>query len=177
MKNKTLFLLRHAKSDLPSLNSNDFNRPLTKIGNNSAKIVGKHIAELQNAPALIICSASKRTVDTAKIAIKEFKSEPTVSYEKELYEADEITLLTRIKKISEKNNNAMIIGHQPTIQNVASFLIFNKNSTEFNQLNAKFSTCAFAELIFVNLEWKNIRENSAKINKFTRPGDLMDESD
>ena len=64
---KTLYIIRHAKSDWNNPGLRDFERPLNKRGLRDAPFMGKKLVDLNVAPELIVCSPANRTTETVKL--------------------------------------------------------------------------------------------------------------
>ena len=64
---RTLILIRHAKSSWNNPLHSDFDRPLNERGNHDAPLMGKKLKLLNIIPDLIVASSAKRTRQTAKL--------------------------------------------------------------------------------------------------------------
>ena len=82
---KTLLLLRHAKSSWKKLNITDHDRSLNKRGKKDAPKMGKVIKELDIVPDLIISSPAKRAMDTAKLIAENCKYKKNIEMNPLLY--------------------------------------------------------------------------------------------
>ena len=65
MQNRSLTLVRHAKSSSKTEGQPDHDRPLNDRGNHDAPIMAKRLVERDCIPDLILCSSAKRTQETA----------------------------------------------------------------------------------------------------------------
>ena len=61
---RTLYVLRHAKSDWGDASLQDFDRPLNGRGRKAAKAMGSEMRERGLAPDLVYSSPSARTTET-----------------------------------------------------------------------------------------------------------------
>jgi len=114
MNLKTLYLVRHAKSDWSDQSLTDFDRPLNKSGKKDAPFMGKVLREKEVAPDIIISSPAKRAKKTAiEIAEKLNYTVERIIFNEELYDASSKEILHIVKRIDEQNNSAMIFGHNP----------------------------------------------------------------
>ena len=99
---KKLILLRHAKSSWDDPTLEDIDRPLSKRGVYSAKLMRKFIMnKLKNDITNIYSSPSKRTKSTCNYV---FNKNLTINYEKELYSFNFQDLLNWLKKIKGDKN-------------------------------------------------------------------------
>ena len=111
---KTLYLVRHAKSDWSDQSLTDFDRPLNKRGKKDGPFMGKVLREKEVAPDIIISSPAKRAKKTAiEIAEKLSYTVKRIIFIEELYDASSKEILHIVKSIDEQNNSAMIFGHNP----------------------------------------------------------------
>jgi phosphohistidine phosphatase len=111
---KTLYLVRHAKSDWSDQSLTDFDRPLNNRGKKDAPFMGKVLREKEVAPDIIISSPAKRAKETAmEIAGTLNYPSKKIFFEEELYDASSNNILSIVKNIDEKYSFAMIFGHNP----------------------------------------------------------------
>ncbi|MEO9210660.1 MAG: histidine phosphatase family protein, partial [Ginsengibacter sp.] len=68
---KTLIIIRHAKSKDPSFGQADFDRTLTKSGEEDAKHMAQNLIHRKIKVDEFVASAAKRTQLTARVFIKE----------------------------------------------------------------------------------------------------------
>jgi len=115
---KTLYLMRHAKSSwkepLP-----DRERPLNKRGRRAAKAIGKALARLGICPDLILSSTATRAYDTARRLAKRLDTSPQILSDDRLYEATESQILTTLYLHSIGQDEILLIGHNPTLSELA----------------------------------------------------------
>lgn len=121
-KTRCLLLMRHAKSTPASLGMSDHERPLEEKGINDASAVGKKLQKHGYEPDIVLCSDSKRTLDTWAQIKERFDSATPFIKSHKLYES---SLSDYQKVLISKGDDAktvMIIGHNPTIEHfVATF--------------------------------------------------------
>ena len=110
---KTLYLLRHAKSSWKELTLNDFDRPLNKRGKDNAPFMAEKMREKGVKPQLIISSPAKRAQKTAKIFSKVLNS--TLHLDEHLYGAEVSEIITIIQEAFEQYDEVMIVGHNPEL--------------------------------------------------------------
>jgi|LakMenEpi03Aug12_release.lakeMendotaPanAssembly.Ray.scaffolds.fasta_scaffold367896_2 phosphohistidine phosphatase len=119
----TLFLLRHAKSSWKHEKLLDIERPLNREGFEEADELCNWLQKNKLTINKVECSPSIRTYHTFLIANRELKiNQDKIQLNKELYESSLENYLNVIKKNLDSNRNLMIVGHNPVITNLASFL-------------------------------------------------------
>ena len=123
---KTLFLLRHAKSDWNADFKRDHDRPLNKRGQKGAKKIAKAMSDLNLIPEVVFSSDSKRTKETwqqvSKILKKKDISIP-ILYTEDLYHGE----LHDMQEILSNQDNGiqsiLLLGHNPGWEDAASTLL------------------------------------------------------
>src|SRR5687768_1175410 len=111
---KELILVRHAKSSWKDQDLTDFERPLNKRGKRDAPFMGGLLKKITQSPDLIISSPAARALSTAKIIAKELDF-PVDKIKKDIkiYLAEEVELFKIVKKISDKHQRIILVGHNP----------------------------------------------------------------
>tara|TARA_B100000809_G_C15136148_1_gene530677 strand:- start:2866 stop:3360 length:495 start_codon:yes stop_codon:yes gene_type:complete len=120
---KTLYLIRHAKSDWKNTELTDFERPLNKRGLKDAPFMSEKLKELAFNPDHIISSPSQRTTTTAKLICEEINYPlKDVCFDQSIYEASTNTLISLINLLPNNKNEIVIIGHNPSITELSNYL-------------------------------------------------------
>ncbi|MBD3844044.1 MAG: histidine phosphatase family protein [Campylobacterales bacterium] len=119
---KTIYLIRHAKSDWSDAALDDINRGLNKRGKKSIPIMAKVLKEKKIKPDIIISSPAKRTKLTINRLLKELGYKTKIKYTDELYLADPNTILSVVKEINDKYDSVFIIGHNPGLSEFANLM-------------------------------------------------------
>lgn len=119
---KTLILLRHAKSEDPSLLKNDFKRNLKNRGINDIHLIAQEFAKLNLIPSIVLCSSANRTKETLAEFQSEIKSDYNVSYLEDLYHATASTILEIIQRNESVGDTIMVVGHNFGISVLANYL-------------------------------------------------------
>ena len=119
---KKLIIVRHAHAVHDG--SADFNRTLTREGQEEAVAAGKMLKKNELIPDMIISSPAARTVQTAKkIAHKLDFPEDRIVYDREVYSADEYDMLRIIQRVDDSCKILMLVGHNPTLLHLAINLV------------------------------------------------------
>ena len=109
---KTLFLIRHAKSDWGMLD--DFDRTLTQRGKDDALLVAKKIADDLPHDLTIWTSSARRATLTAEIMTGHWKR--TINEHRlDLYTFDWNRLVEVIKSANDSIENLCVFGHNEGI--------------------------------------------------------------
>ncbi|MEM6903255.1 MAG: histidine phosphatase family protein, partial [Pseudomonadota bacterium] len=94
----------------------DHDRPLAPRGNRAAKQMGRFIKERALIPDRILCSSAKRTLETMAQIERDWPSSVAADIDRGIYLADTEALRTRIAETHENCTALMVIGHNPTFQ-------------------------------------------------------------
>lgn len=160
---RTLVLIRHAKSSWGNLTQSDFERPLNERGEHDAPIMGKRLKELGLEPDLIIASTAKRAKQTAKeIAGAIAYDKDDIQWEEKLYHCIPAVFEEVIYGIKDKVKTVFIVAHNPGI-------------TQFvNQLSPSFSlddmpTCGAVASHLDAAHWNEFNKVKKEVFLFEYP--------
>ncbi len=117
---RRLILLRHAKSDWPDVP--DLKRPLAKRGRHDAPVVGRWLRDRGYLPDAVICSVAQRTRQTWDLVAPALGGSPSVTFEPRAYGASALTLLYLARELPDTCRAALLIGHNPAIEDLAAHL-------------------------------------------------------
>jgi len=118
-KSKRLTLIRHANAEQDA-DVRDFERPLSRKGQNEALEMARRFQERGLVPDLILASAATRTRETAETFAKVL-GVPTrlVQADDALYLAEGDFILGAIRGVGPRVGHLMVIGHNPGISAAA----------------------------------------------------------
>ncbi len=119
---KTLFVLRHAKSNWDNPDLSDFERPLNSRGLDAARFIGGLIYERKLQPQIIISSPAKRAKQTAVLVKELAEISKPIKYDERIYEASPLSLFNLIREFDKKHESVLIIGHNPGFENLVRML-------------------------------------------------------
>jgi phosphohistidine phosphatase len=163
---KRLMLLRHAKSDWPA-GVSDHERPLGPRGRHDAPLMGQQISRRGLQPDHVIASTALRTRETFTL-IEPYLGRHTLRYERAIYEASPEAILRVIRSVDPAVASLLIVGHNPGLEQVASFLV-KGGGTAVDPLDEKFPTAALAVLDFEIEDWSAIAGHQAGLTLFLTP--------
>jgi phosphohistidine phosphatase len=166
---KTLFLLRHAKSDYPS-GVRDFDRPLNARGRNAAEAMGKELRQLGLAADHILASPAARVTETLVLLADGYGGRMPVEYDEDLYLASPEQLLARIRGADDAHRSLLIVGHNPGLQQLA--LMLGAAGQSRDRIREKYPTGALAEIALPVEHWSDVGEDQGDVARFIRPRDL-----
>ncbi len=164
MQRKRLALLRHAKSSWDDSSLADQDRPLSPRGRRAAKRLGRYLRHEGFAPDLVLCSPAARTRQT--LDRLELDDGVDVLVEEKLYGASADELLHCVQAIPDRVSTALVIGHNPGIEDLAICLSGQPARLE------PFPTGAFAELHVAAGAWSRLSAGGAVLHSFVTPREL-----
>ncbi|MES2516379.1 MAG: histidine phosphatase family protein [Bacteroidota bacterium] len=143
---KTLYLIRHAKSDWNNPELKDSERHLNERGYAAANYMS---GKFNVTPDLIISSPAIRAISTAIIFAGNLNYSPNkILIKEELYETGVTNYLSVIHSIDNTFSEVLLFAHNPTISNLAQQLT--------QALPLDMPTCAIAQIKFDINDWKKV---------------------
>jgi phosphohistidine phosphatase len=121
MPERTLILLRHAKSDR-SGDEADIARPLAKRGRRQAPEAGRWLAANLDSVDLAIVSPARRARSTWDLVAAELDAPSRTRIDDRVYAASDQRLLTVVRELPDEIETVVLVGHNPGIEDLASFL-------------------------------------------------------
>lgn len=167
---KTLFLLRHAKSDWADPDQHDFDRPLNARGRKAARAMGRELRRLKLAADQIIASPAARTIETLALLADGYGGRMKIEEDERLYLASADTLFGIVRAADDRRRSLLLVGHNPGLHQVTLGLV--RESPERAEVAAKYPTGALAEIAFDVERWGEIAPASGRLARFLRPRDL-----
>jgi phosphohistidine phosphatase len=164
---KTLYLIRHAKSDWDDPSLADFDRPLNARGKRDAPRMGKWLKKHKEIPDFIIASPAKRAKKTAqKIAEETGYAEKNIHWEKQLYETEIPVWLKCVCAIDNKYDNVFLIAHNDTLTRFANYLC----DAHIDNV----PTCGIVKISFPISDWNEVSVHSGDFQWFQFPKNIQD---
>jgi phosphohistidine phosphatase len=121
MPERTLILLRHAKSDW-SGGQADIARPLAKRGRRQAPDAGRWLAANLDSVDLAVVSPASRARRTWALVSAQLDAPPPTRIDDRVYAASHQQLLTVVRELPDDIETVVLVGHNPGIEELASFL-------------------------------------------------------
>jgi len=168
---KQLFVLRHAKSSWEDPGLDDHDRPLAPRGRRAVKLLGQHIHDSGITPDLVLCSSSRRTLET----LESVAPGGDVLIEPELYAASASEIIERLRQVPDEVWSVMVIGHNPASQTLVLRLVGDdpagSDGSYLSDVQRKFPTGALATLSFT-CAWSELAPGRAQLAAYVRPKSL-----
>lgn len=160
---KTLLLLRHAKSSWKNPEQRDFDRPLNQRGLKAAPLMGRFMKKRKVTPELVVSSPAVRARMTAELVIESAELQTELRMDERIYEADVATLLKVVSQVDESAQTAVIVGHNPGLQELLKALTGEEH---------EFPTAALAQISLKLDKWSDIAEGSGRLKWLVTPKSL-----
>ncbi len=159
---KTLYLIRHAKSNWDNPYLRDIERPLNARGNRDAPVMGKRLANNNTMPGLLLSSPAERALTTCKIIAQEIGyPAKDIRQDAQLYHATAEELLSVVKRLQDIHNRVWLFGHNPGLTDFANTL--THASIE------NIPTCGVVACTFDVTHWKEIAPETGTLVFFDFP--------
>ena len=164
-QNRTLVLLRHAKSAYPD-GVADHDRPLAPRGRREAGLAGGWLRA--NLPPIdaVLCSTASRTRET----LAHTGIDAPVRYVDRLYDTVPGTVIDEINHVGDNVAVLLVVAHEPTMSQVALGLVGtdSSNTAAAERISTKFPTSAMA-ILRLKCSWKDLELGSAELVDFHVP--------
>ena len=164
-RNRTLVLLRHAKSDYPD-GVGDHERPLAPRGVREAELAGEWIRERLEQIDAVLCSSATRTRQT----LERSGIAAPARFSGRIYEATPGIVIEEINGVADDVTTLLVIGHEPVMSSLALGLAdeVSANGAVAEKISAKYPTSAIAVLRSA-VPWEQLALGGAELVDFHVP--------
>lgn len=168
---KTLYLLRHAKSDWETEFSSDHERGLATRGKSAARQLAGYMNDSGLSVNLCYVSDAKRCLDTWEIISESGQFAQTVIINPSLYTEDLKQLVSVIQEAPEAASSLLLVGHNPVLEELAEYLIqgVHKDTLDI-PLFLKFPTSVLLGISLSTKSWKDTSPGQGSIIVYWIPG-------
>ncbi|MCC5815752.1 MAG: histidine phosphatase family protein [Leptospira sp.] len=168
---KTIYLLRHSKSDWDSDFKTDKERGLAPRGFKAAERLAEYMDDYGFQVDLCLTSPATRCTVSLEVIRKKIDFASDYREEESIYEADLDTLLETIKSTPSSVSSLCLIGHNPGLEELSEYLILGESLEELhNPLFAKFPTSALLGISLSVENWRDISPGHGSIVVYWIPG-------
>ncbi|MCG7560897.1 histidine phosphatase family protein [Pseudoalteromonas sp. McH1-42] len=141
--NRTLRLIRHAKSSWQDPMLHDFDRPLKPKGVRRTQALAKQLGLLPDT--FIFTSPARRARDTAHILHAQCQVTQAIEEIQALYTFDAVDLMDCLRLLPDECNDVTIIGHNPAL----TILVNHLSTHQFDNI----VTAGYVELNIRAEQW------------------------
>jgi phosphohistidine phosphatase len=146
----------------------DRDRPLAARGIKALSRIRGHLQRSAHQPEIVLCSSSRRTIDTLAGVRSAIPADAVVVVRDEIYTADPGSLLALFHGFDDDVACALVIGHNPTLQDLALMLVGAGPADLREQLASKLPTGAVVTLSFGDA-WVDLAKGAAELDDFYTP--------
>lgn len=169
---KTLYFLRHAKSDWSDYSLPDHDRPLNARGRHACMKIGRAMQRLTIGPQLVLCSTATRARETLERVMSAGDLAWPVQSEGGLYGAGADRILSLIRRQPDAYDSLLLVGHNPGFQD----LVVGLSGSEAERgliarAMRKLPTGAFAEIRFDEPSFQQIGLGGGQLMQLLKPKD------
>jgi phosphohistidine phosphatase len=159
---KTLYLVRHAKSDWGSAHTGDFERTLNERGMKAAPFMAALLKKKGIVPELVISSPATRALTTAELFCDTLGyPEKQIQQRIEIYRGGVLDLLKIIQQIPDTCASAMLFGHNPTLTELSNLLT--------GSYIESLVTCGVVKIDLDIESWKSANPDGGKLDWYDFP--------
>lgn len=158
---KTVYLLRHARSDWPRHISRDFDRPLSAQGERDVSELGGRLGQRgMVVPDLILSSPALRARHTAELLAPALGSNAgSLRFDQQLYLAGSDRLLQILRQLNDELDSVMLVAHNPALTDLCN------NLCESSRVD-HIPSCGLIELALPAEYWADVAGGSARLNHY-----------
>ena len=162
-KQRTLVLVRHAKSSWSNPLQSDYERPLNDRGIHDAPMMGERLKEQNILPDLIISSTARRAAETAKkVAAAVGYDEQKIQWEEKLYHCIPPVFEEVLETVKDEVNTVFVVAHNPGISSFA-------DSLDDSFTTGDMPTCAMVAARFAADSWSDFHFSDRKVFLYDYP--------
>ncbi len=152
---KTIFLLRHGKSDWDADYGADHERPLAKRGIKAAKAMGKWLRSIDQVPAFLVSSSAVRARTTLQLAKEAGQWGGDIHIVSDLYDASVYDYVAVARQTPEQFDSVILTGHEPTCSMTTSLLV--------GGAAVRFPTATMARIDLHIDSWQEVGERTGQL--------------
>ena len=158
---KTLYLIRHAKSDWSEVKIADFERGVKKRGIKDINTMGSYLSLRKINPDLILSSCALRAQISVNKLVEKIEYKGSITFMEEIYLSRPKILMDIVSLQDDSYSSIFLVGHNPELTEFANILI------EDNFF--KMPTMGILAINFDIENWSEILETKGKIDFFIHP--------
>jgi phosphohistidine phosphatase len=170
---KHLWILRHGKAASKSTKGDDHSRPLTGRGRRQSTEVAALVADKVTSgaptPDLVLSSSAARARATAEPVHGAMRDGVPLDIERPLYGADADDVINRLRLLTDDIGAVMIVGHNPTFEDLALLLLSPDDADGRARLGDGFPTAGLAVEALDVATWSEVTAGCGRLEEFFVP--------
>ena len=169
---RRLYLMRHGKAEAGIPAGGDRARALTGRGRRESRRMGAFCRAQDPPPTLILCSPSRRTVETGEAFCDGFGERLPLRVDEHLYMGSPVELMGAVAEAGGAEAGVIVIGHNPGLHALALALGRRGPGPDYARLSTRFPTAALAVFETGIDDWAAFRAESARLAAFKTAKEL-----
>jgi phosphohistidine phosphatase len=165
---RRLMLLRHAKTERAGPGERDRDRKLMKRGRADAAAIGAFMAHHGLLPDLALVSPAARALETWALVAPCFAKAPRMLTDDRIYNATPEKLIGVIGE-TRKAHALIVVGHNPSLHDLAMQLIESGELEAREQLNEKLPTSGLVVIDLPFDDWAALHAHAGRLERFVSP--------
>jgi phosphohistidine phosphatase len=174
---RRLLLLRHAKAERSQPGGRDRDRVLEARGRADARKIGDYLARHGFIPDRALVSPAARTRETWTLVAQAFERAPAMSDDERIYEGPPEAILKTIQDGGTDARTLLVIGHNPSLHELATLLIAAGDVEARQRLKEHFPTTALAVIGLATDDWHALHPHAGRLEHFVTPKSLETATD
>ncbi len=167
---RTLLLLRHAKSDWSTTVADDFSRPLSGRGKHDSPRMGLWMRSHGLLPDNVVSSPATRARQTIKRVCRELGIESAdIKWDERLYLASLSGLLEVIADCPVNTACLLLVAHNPGLETLLRHLA---GASVPEPADGKLMPTAALAVLNIREDWQHLQQGSAQLTELVRPRNL-----
>ena len=166
---RRLYLFRHAKAESAEPGIQDRDRALVERGRKEAATVGAYMATHSLIPGKTVLSPAVRVQQTWKHMAAAMRAAPGTVTQEQIYDAAPDDILAVIMDTPAAVNSLMIVGHNPTLHELALMLIATGDIDARERLRERLPTAGLIVIDFAFDDWSRLHPQSGRLERFVTP--------
>lgn len=169
---RRLYLLRHSKTEPGEPGRPDRSRALTERGRDDAGRMGAYLERHALMPARVLLSPARRVQETWQYLTEAVRKAPAAATVDNIYDASASDIMAAIADTPADVPSLMIVGHNPTLHEVAVALIASGDIDTREALREGLPTSGLVAIDFAYDEWQKLHPQSGRLERFVTPRSL-----
>jgi len=134
--------------------------------------MGRFMAGEELLPHRALCSSARRARETWELVASELSQAVPTEIRREIYHSSPRTLQALIHSVPDTDPSLILIGHNPTMEDMALMLAGSGSTGGLEEIRAKFPTGALAVLDFRVDRWTEVAMGAGHLRMFVKPKGL-----
>lgn len=169
---RRLYLFRHAKAESNEPGMEDRARTLVERGRKDAGKIGAYMATHALTPDRVVLSPAARTQETWKFMSAAMRPAPGAMTLEAIYDATPNDVLGAIMDTPASVHALMVVGHNPSLHELALMLIASGDIDARERLREKLPTAGLVIIDFAFDDWSKLHPQSGRLERFVTPKSL-----